>query len=209
MSGIILTDIYSMRKQYILCGCVGLGYIAIGLFNHTAWSMAIFLALFATILPVNSFTYNDQCQWDVYANTLPVQRRDMVNAKFAMILLLSLAAFLCSAIAIGVDNVIHGDSFSNMLLVPFIAGSCGLMYAGLFVTLIIKFGMERARVFLVAAFLIPGFFVMALSKMGFDLESLWLTVNKGILFIGFMAAAIVVLLISYILCRIFYKAKEL
>ncbi|MBS5520811.1 MAG: ABC-2 transporter permease [Clostridiales bacterium] len=209
MGGIILTDFYTLKKQLSLCGILGLVYLGIGVANHTAWSMMAFMVLFATILPVNSFSSNDSCRWDVYANTLPVGRKDFVNAKFLLIFILAGCAFLCGVIAVMADNMIHKAPLFEAIIVPFIAGACGLIYASIFVTLIFKFGMERARVFLVAAFLIPALFMFSLPKMGFDLQSFWGVLDKQLLFSVLFTATIVVLGITYGLCRIFYRAKEL
>lgn len=209
MTGILLTDFYTLRKQLSLCGLVGLVYIVIGIVNHSAASMMAFLVMFATVLSANSFSYNEQCQWDMYVNTLPVRREDMVNAKFALILLMGGGAFLLGGLAVVIDNLIYGAPVFTGFTVPVAAGACGLIYSSIFMVLIMKLGLDKARIYLVAAFLIPAICLFSLPKMGVDMESLLAMLDKTRLLLGLGALTVLVMAVSYLLCRIFYKTKEL
>lgn len=135
MTGILLTDFYMMRKQLALGAGIAVVYLVIGIVNHSAWSLVTFLMIFAAILPINIFYYNDQCQWDLYVNTLPVRRKDYVNAKFAFVFLLVLAALIFGLVGISLDNLIHSAPLLENVDYALITSTGGLVYASVFLPL--------------------------------------------------------------------------
>lgn len=209
MTGILLTDFYMMRKQLALGAGIAVVYLVIGIANHSAWSLVTFLMIFAAILPINIFYYNDQCQWDLYVNTLPVRRKDYVNAKFAFVFLLVLAALIFGLVGISLDNLIHSAPLLENVDYALITSTGGLVYASVFLALIMKMGSERARIFMIALIFIPAIAVLTLPKMGIDLGHLLEIADPHIFIPLGAAAAFAVILIAYLFCLKFYKQKEL
>lgn len=209
MTGVLLTDFYMMRRQLALCGAIAAAYLAIGIANHSGWSLMTFLVVCSAILPMNTFTYSDQCHWDRYLNTLPVRRRDYVNAKFLFVLLLGGAGMLLGVSAILLDNVLHQEAPLNFVEYALFAGLGGLVYASVFMALIIKMSVERARVFMIALLFIPATIFLILPRTGLDLDPLLKILQLPAFVPTIILAALAIIIIAYLLSQKFYRQKEL
>lgn len=209
MKGLIVSDIYSLKKQMLISGLVALVYLIIGIVGGNATSMSVFLILFATMLPVTSFTYNEACHWDMYANTLPVRRFDFVGAKFILSLLFMLIAAALSVVSVCISNLIQGVPVFQDILWPLMAGGIGLIYSAVFMVLIFKFGAERSRMIMMLSFLIPFVLAMYLQKSGKipQMSQLQLSLNA---IVGMVVlAALVIYIIGFVIALGIYKRKEL
>lgn len=209
MKGLIVSDIYALKKQVMISGAVALIYLIVGVANGNTATMSIFLILFATMLPVTAFTYNEQCHWDVYANTLPVRRFEFVGAKFVLSFGFMLVAVILSAGSVILSNRILGNPLFQDTMWPLMAGCVGLVYSAIFMVLIFKFGAERSRMIMMLSFLVPFVIVLILEKSDSMPQLSQMQVSIEMI-AGLVAlAAVVIYVIGFFLARGIYKKKEL
>lgn len=208
MKGLIATDLYALKKQLLISGLMGAMYLLIAVFTDNV-SMAVFLILFGAMMPISAFTFNEQCHWDMYANTLPVRRRDFVGAKFVLSLGFILLATVLSNVGVVLANAINGSGLTEGTLMSLVAGCIGLIYISVFLVFIFKLGAERARMFMVMALLIPSFLVLYIQRTGTLGKILDAPIDLKLVFGGLALAAAIVFVACYLTCLAIYKKKEL
>lgn len=208
MKGLIATDLYALKKQLLISGAVGALYLFIAISSDNV-SMVVFLIMFGAMMPISAFIFNEQCHWDMYANTLPVRRRDFVGAKFVMSLGFMLVATLLSSIGVLLSNAINGGALADGIFMQLVAGCVGLIYISVFLVLIFKLGAERARMFMVMALMIPSFVILYIQRTGLLGEILTMPMDLRLVLAGLVLAAAVVFAVCYMICLAIYKKKEL
>lgn len=167
MKGLILKDFYSLRGYvrqmliiyvfYVVCAALGI------------WEIQFFVGLttmMGAMMVVSTFSYDDLAKWEGYALTMPITRKDLVTSKYIVMLLSMFASAACS-MAIGiVFQMIQGKLELQLLLI-----TCGSVMAvavlGFCIQLMItfKFGVEKARLTLMAIFLIPTIVLIGGAKL--------------------------------------------
>lgn len=208
MKGLIATDLYALKKQLLISGAVGALYLGIAVFADNV-SMVVFLIMFGAMMPISAFTFNEQCHWDTYANTLPVRRRDFVGAKCVMGLGFMLVATVLSCCGVVLANVVNGRAFYEGLIMQPVAGCVGLIYVSAFLVLIFKLGVERARMFMVMALLIPAFGVLYLQRSGMLGAIFSKPLDMNLILCVLVLATVAIFAGCYLVCLGIYKRKEL
>ena len=210
MKGLILSDFFMMKKTYAMYLLIGLVYTVIGVANKNSSMVTAFFILFGMMSTPTVFAWNEQCKWDVYANTLPLRRKDYVGAKFVLGIMTMGAMLLWGAAVIIFNILVNHSSGEEELCVLAVTGAVGGIYMAILFMLIFKLGVERSRIVMIALYIIPFLTVMALEKSGLipeipDMSSrmVWLAVG------GLVLLAAVLMVVSYAVCLNIYKKKEL
>lgn len=173
MKGLIYKDLLSLKQVAATIGLLAVFYIVLGYMNHGSdGGMVNYFPMLAMIVslmvPLNCAGFDEQCDWDSFGNALPVNRRQMVMARYGACLTVTVIAAL---IAVVMDIVYH-FAFGMPLRVlelcyPLILS---LLYLSVSLPIIYKFGANKARLIIVLVMVVPVllavmaiFGVMALS----------------------------------------------
>lgn len=205
MKGLMMKDVLNLRQYgkqlimiyifYIICSLMGM------------WDLSFFVAL-AIMIGGTSFlstiTYDDMAKWDIYALTMPVTRKDLVDSKFMLLIgSMTANALLTMTMALGFQ-LIQGKAAPLELMAT--AGAVLLVgLAGFSATLFLSFklGAEKARIFLMVIFLVPTIVVFGLAtlakKGGFKLDLAFLEQNLLLILVGAAAVLVAVIVVSYTL----------
>ena len=215
MKGLIRKDFCQWKnyaKQYALMLVV---FFGIGIALKSPEYTAFMTLIIGLSLTMSGFSTDEYYHWDVYACALPVDRKEIVVAKYATILLLAVFLSAVSAIFVGISAVILKKPVwdyvpvagIHLLLLPFISA---LVYP-----VIYKYGIEKARMLYILFFLIPFLAVMALQEIMEKREMpklirmiLELPNRNQILILGAVAITLLVLTISYKISVKIYEKKE-
>lgn len=84
MTGLMLSDILTLKKAIRLYLLVSVVYMIIGISSGGGTNMVSFIVFFGVMLVIASFSYNDMSHWDRYVNTTPIRRIDVVLAKYLL-----------------------------------------------------------------------------------------------------------------------------
>lgn len=215
MKGLIRKDFCQWEnyaKQYALMLVV---FFGIGI-TLKAPEYTVFMTLIMGLsLTMSGFSTDEYYHWDVYACALPVERKEIVAAKYATILLLAVFLSAVSAIFVGISAVILKKPVwdyvpvagIHLLLLPFLAA---LVYP-----VIYKFGIEKARLLYMMCFLIPFVAVLGIQKIvekrGVPklIQMILKFPNRNqILILGAVAITLLALIISYKISVRVYEKKE-
>ena len=215
MKGLLIKDFLNLKKNFKIFGILTLiyGFMAFTSGDSSFFS-TIFTMLFA-IMTLSLYSYDDMAKWDSYALTMPISKDMIVQGKYLMMLLLT---FIGATFSILITIIICLTSPGKSLLPAF--QSCGIVSAiviifySLTIPIITKLGVEKARIILFAAYLIPFAIVMLLKKAvkNFTISDDIMEFLQFIQEYSYIIIPIVILLIlgvSYLISIRIYRKKEL
>jgi FlaA1/EpsC-like NDP-sugar epimerase len=174
MSGLLLKDFLSVRKQgktiaWVLAFYL-LFFVALDRMGgpKSADSMLTvvisIVTMLAVVLTVNTFAYDEAAKWDVFARSLPVGARGIVGARYLLAVLYSAAGALLALAAALISG--RGRIGPDALAACTASGAVPLILCSVLIPLFYKFGIQKARIAVMAVFLIPFVAVMLLKNFG-------------------------------------------
>lgn len=158
MIGLMLKDILSLRKYFlrqVLYLTVVYIILAITIL-HSISFVSTMLVMSVMMMLISSFSLDEASKWDAYALTLPVTHRSIVGAKYLLFFgFLAVTAALTSVICGVVDMFTFHEGW---LEIAASTGAIVVLYsltASLFLPLLYKVGVEKARITMSLCFLVP------------------------------------------------------
>ena len=128
----------------------------------------IILIMFGALLPTTAISFDTAARWDKYAVSLPVTRREIVGARYQLMVGgICVAGVISLIIAVAMmilmpDEGIFLPYFSPlMLMVLFVA--CGLLLGSIALPLTLKFGVEKMRYIIMVIALTPVVVIFGMS----------------------------------------------
>lgn len=119
-------------------------------------------AILCSMMIVTTFAFDDNSKWTRYAMIMPISKKDLVISKFIVLAIFCLIGSIFGLLVDSiVGSIIHKISFDLMnigklLFLTLTAWVIAFVIGSVSIPLVFKFGAEKARVLLVASFLIPA-----------------------------------------------------
>ncbi len=159
MKGLIIKDLYNLRKQLVLYIIIGVIYSVIGVVAKDSGGSSFtgLILIFSAMLPITAVSYDERAKWDKYGLTMPVSRRETVAAKYLLGVILTAAGALLS-FAVGL--LFGADMTEYAAVVTMLAGIC-FLYLSVLLPIVYKMGTEKARFIMLAVILLPFLLIMA------------------------------------------------
>ncbi len=208
MKGLLLKDIYNLKrlgKQYAVI-CAGMLIWSAFMKNYSFFSMMIMLS---GIMPViSSFSFDEAAHFEKYALTLPVTRRELVQAKYILLLIFLGGSFLIGTAGSILLNLIIERGITELPEQLISAASVGCLFLLVFSIMIpgvFKLGVEKARMLLVCIYV--GVFGLVWGGI-YLLRELGIQISDSDASKFFGAAAVVVLVLVFISYRVSIKIVE-
>lgn len=207
MKGLILKDLYNLRKYGKTVFLISAFYILLTFMMDSSDMFAGMVVLMFAITSITSFAYDSQSGWDMYVQTLPVSKKDVVLSKYLLSFLLALLGALIAVLMGWVSGLVKNvANFTDTLLVAYGLLAVGLVFISILLPFVYRFGVERARVIIIAVVAIPVAAGFALSQTGSLPEISEQTVKQMLLFSPLIVAACCVLSIA--ISNAVYRKKE-
>ncbi len=171
MMGLVWQELYTMRKTirlYIVAMAV---YLMIGWTTDKLSMFFPFLVFFSSMLVITGFAYNEKNNWDLFANTMPVSRKQMVGSHYILMMLFIGVGFLADILLCTVTAMRSGTDLWELLAGQYAVFAVALIYVIIFIPIIIKMGSERARIILACLYVIPLLLLKGLYDMGFSMPT--------------------------------------
>lgn len=207
MKSLILKDLYNM--------------------GHNAKSMLFMLVIFAVcLLPstgvegyivgsgvlcsmmvVTTLAFDDHCKWTRYALVMPISRKDIVVAKFIVLVIFcgigsmlglvfgSICGLLLKKITLSLMQI------SELLLVALASWMIAIIFGSMSIPLVLKYGSERGRMLLIVSMLIPAGIGFGIYKL---LSVMGVAMTDQLIVIILCCSPIIACLWSYVMYRIGY-----
>lgn len=210
MKGLLLKDFYNLSrliKQYLLI-LAAMGVWAF--FMKNAAFISMYIALCSAMLVLSSFSYDEYARFDIYAMTMPIDRKTLVQEKFVLLLL---AVGGGTAVGIPVGGILglafHAD-FAETAVSSIAVGCAFLIVYSLVFPYIFKWGVEKARMIMVGSYLVIFLLFFGVLKLaGISGVSISEMDFLGWLIPSAMAIlAVVVIAVSYVISLKIVEQKE-
>ncbi len=209
MKGLILKDLL-LVKSNIRTIIIVLFIFLITIFNDVS-SITLLFPLFSIIMCLTTFSYDEYNKWDAYAITLTNNRKLVIKSKYVftimMLIITSLLAFIVNIIVGNINGNLNIEEITSNVL----EGLFGiLVFISIMYPIIYKFGIEKARIFiLVICFALT--FVLGYLFRNIDINMSSNSIIKFLdtyLIVIIPILSIIVLFISYLISYKFYSKKD-
>ncbi len=149
MRGLLRKEWYTLVKYCRMFLVVILVFIGVSAVNTGSQPDSIFLfypTIMAGIIPITLIGYDERSRWDVYAQTFPYSRAQLVSAKYLVGLLCSLAAWALSgaALCFSPAGAAWGRAARTALLCITLSGS--MIAPSLMLPIAFRYGAEKGRI---------------------------------------------------------------
>lgn len=185
-------------------------------------AVACVSAMIPMILMFSLTSYDEQNGWKRYRASLPFSRRDVVTARYASILLTSLATAACAAV-LGVainailPSLIH--DFETMSPIEIVAGSFTATFSVIVMVAIgepflVKFGATKGVRYLMSFAILAGGVCFAIAGQALDpmlLENFgtWADAHLSLLFVSLTVVSLALFALSCAISTTIYQRKDL
>lgn len=205
MKSLILKDLYNIghnAKSMLLILLV----FAVGLIMSSGVESYIISAgVLCSMMIVTTFTFDDNCKWSKYALIMPVCKKDIVKAKF-IVLVIFCTVGVCVGTIFGVSGglvmrklVMSMESIVTMLFMAFVGLIVSVIFGSMSIPLVYKFGAEKGRVLLLVSFVVP----LAICFIVYEILMLFgVEITDQLVFAILCASPLIALIWVYIMYRI-------
>lgn len=209
-----------LKDFYLLCGyCRSMLFIFVAFLMGSLGGNSFFCfypVIIVSMLPSSLLSYDERDKWNIYSDTLPYTRAQLVSSKYLLSLLISAAAIIIVAILQGA-RVITTQDFSMGEYQVLIGTSLmlSLLAPALMLPTLYRFGAEKGRMIYlgIIALLIGGVTALSIIAESSDLFTALMVSLSQLHFAAILAVilliAAVLYLLSWRLSIRFYEKKEL
>lgn len=118
-------------------------------------------AILCGMMIVTTFSFDDNSKWTRYAMIMPVSKKELVGAKFIVLIIFCAVGSLFGLVVGFIGGIITSkitldlESIGKLLFLTLISWIIALIFGSMSIPLVFKFGAERGRILLLVSFLIP------------------------------------------------------
>lgn len=210
MLGLIIKDLLVIIKNYKVIQLLILGVIILPISQNPTYMVPILSAVITVwliSLLASSFEYDDQAKWSEQVDFLPVQRKTIVREKYllggilcllSLVLIIFILLFLKAAgIKISISDIWIGIGINLFM---------SIVYIGIIIPCVYKFGVESSRILLYVIVLLPTLLVGIFQFFHIDIHIG--TLSKEAVVSITVFAAILWIIVSYVISVAVYQRKE-
>ena len=207
MKSLILKDLLAFQSYVKTLVLFVLFFTIITFSMDDASFLSGMIILWMAMLPISSFSYDQHAKWDLFAQTLPVTRKQIVQAKYVLgLLFVGFATVLAIILNMIVSSVKSLPIEWNVLVESnLMIGIVALVFLSILFPLIYKFGVEKSRMLIIVVVAIPSIVFISFSNNTLQLLN---NVTSQTLLVGGVVVAIIAMIISYIISLKIYTAKD-
>ncbi|MCZ0863034.1 ABC-2 transporter permease [Methanocorpusculum vombati] len=214
MNGLLYKDLLNLNPTMKYLAFMALIFCVVFIPLGNELPVYIILIMFGATLPVTAISFDTAARWDKYAASLPLSRREIVAARYSLMIGgICVAGIISLAIAVVMTVLMPGEGIflpfidPLPLMVMFVA--CGLVLGSIALPLTLKFGPEKMRYIVMVIALTPVVLMLGMMFL-MDLSGIMpaspvlLPVLLGVL----LAVTAVVVVVSYLISVRIYRKKE-
>lgn len=167
MKGLLIKDLINLKKNF---GTIIAMMVLYFLFAYQSGDPSILTGMIVLLLTMNSITsmsYDDLAKWDKFALSMPISRKTIVNSKYILAVLLSFTGLI---ISVGIGYIVillkAKMGIQEYLVASYAIFVLSMVFICIIFPLIFKFGVEKSRIMMMGAIIIPMIIVYVISNMG-------------------------------------------
>lgn len=167
MTGLILKDFLNLKRHLKIYLILITFYLILGIANKDFAMFGSMITVFAAIMPITSMAYDEKNNWDRYALTMPISRKDLVLSRYVFGAIFLLIAFVITLV---LNLMLGSGTFFEDILANLEILALGIIIMAVIFPAIFKLGVEKGRVFMMLVLFTPAIAMVLLSKIGFTLS---------------------------------------
>ncbi|MBC8586881.1 ABC-2 transporter permease [Paratissierella segnis] len=172
MKGLLIKDLINLKKSF---GTIIAMIVLYFLFAYQSGDPSILVGMIVfllTMMSITSMSYDDMAKWDKFALSMPISRKTIVYSKYILAVLLSLAGLVLST---GIGYIVillkAKMSIQEYLVASYAIFVLSMAFICIIIPLIFKFGVEKSRLMMMGAIIIPMIIGYVISKSGISMPS--------------------------------------
>ena len=201
MGGLLLKDLYQIIRYCKVFLLIAVLFTALAVTNRENIFFVLFLGIIGGMLPMNLLAYDENDKWDIYANTLPYSRAQMVSVKYLIGLILSASLIIFASIFMWAMTDIRGIIFDVMLLLL----TLNLLVTALVLLLTFKFGVANGRILYYVLLGVGCAVSVAVNKIT---QSMYIAFSVDLSLVNIVIAVIAFYILSWLLSVRFYNKRQ-
>lgn len=150
MIALIYKDIITLRKSLVLALIMGVFLTMQSITKNDILSFSFISALFPMSLMIASLAYDSKAKFETFAFSTPLKRSSYIISK----MFFSLGFGILGAIITLVFLISNKALIEVLIIVPILSLLISLTIPTIFLMLAVKFGVEKARIILVAIYFV-------------------------------------------------------
>lgn len=156
MLALVLKDLYMLQKQFKLIGVMLAFFMFMAFVLDNGIFLITLILIFATLQVTTAFTFDEMSDWDKFAGTLPVSKKQIVQSRYVLGVVLSVGGLLIVTPIMIVSNVITFNlPIYQVGAILTVVISFALVIIAILLPLYIKFGSQKARIIMFVLFFTP------------------------------------------------------
>ncbi len=164
MKGLFQKDIYNLIQQGKSLLYIFVIFVVVFVSQGKADFFVPMWITMCIMLVTTSMSLDGIAKWDTYALTMPVTRTELVVSKYILGICLTLFGVLSSfCVLIGSNFILKNIEWKEALILLGVASGIGLFYLSIILPLLFKFGVEKARIFMMMGYLVPFIFIYGIA----------------------------------------------
>lgn len=193
MKGLIIKDLLNLRKYIKTMFLFLIVYSLMAYRNGNTLILMLMVSLLITMMVITSMTEDESVKWDRFALAMPISRKTIVNSKYLLLILLLSAGIIPATGLSYIIMYIKGTiKLSEIWLTSYGALSMCLIYIGVSIPFIYKYGVEKTRILTFIIVAIPvaiGFIVETIGLPSPNKEQLMILLKISPVFLVLLLLA--------------------
>ncbi|MDE2518398.1 MAG: ABC-2 transporter permease [Methanocorpusculum sp.] len=214
MNGLLYKDLLNLNPTMKYLIVIALIFCVVFIPMGNELPVYIILVMSGATLPATAISFDAAARWDKYAVSLPLTRREIVTARYLLMMGgICVAGIISLAITIAMTVLMPGKGIflpfidPLTLMVMFVA--CGLFLGSIALPLTLKFGAEKMRYIIMVIALTPVVVMLGMTfLMDLSGTSLAAPVLMPVILGGMLVITAIVVFVSYRFSVGIYAKKE-
>ncbi|MGE7841788.1 ABC-2 transporter permease [Lysinibacillus sp. NPDC093712] len=207
MTALLVKDLMTIQRQLKTQVLYLLPILFISIVFEQGYFIFPFILFILIIQAVTAITYDELCDFDKYANTLPISKSEIVLSKYMLSLfLMFIALIIALPIIFIINHFTNNWETANYFLSFNLITAAALCMLALLLPIYIKFGSIKGRFVLIVLCFIPGLIIGLLDAYFANI----LLVASKLQHLSYLAPFIglFILWLSSLISTAIYKRKE-
>lgn len=212
MKGLLLKDYYVMLKNCRAFLPLVIVFLAVSAVSPHNSFFRYYTAIMVGMIPMNLLSFDEKDGWDRTCIMFPYTRTQMVSGKYLYGLILVLFLAAVSGLLVAAAGISSGMiAWQQLLRDTAVMATAGLMASAFVLPFSFKFGTEKGRIAYYAVIVLIcamlGMIAIGVEEGGKN-RIIQMLLSENAVY-GYMAASLLVYIVSWLLSVCFYKKREL
>lgn len=209
MKGLIIKDFLFMKTQFRILTLLFVFYLLIMVIGDATSIFSMLSCILIPLMAASCASYDDSVNWNRFACSLPVSRKQIVKSRYASLLILLIAFELFALIVTFVYATVKKTSTESTFLSIVVSFAVSLLSTSALVPLLIKFGAEKARIIMMIFVVLPMALAPMLTENGVPVLIKTIPdIPLPLILIGILIFLLLCLIASYFISVKIYMKKD-